>query len=219
VGVGVATVGNSNITSYTLPLSYSIRSDSDPRRQLVLQLPITVVEVDGARSYQGGLGVGFNLPMNQQWTLTPNYRFSVMGSPDMATVSAMHSTSLTSTYVIPHGEMDIAVGNMLGYYKTAPIKAGSYSFDPNLQYIGARNGVMLSQPIASSLGKLSLEYSLIDTRYLGSERPYIDNFQEVGVTVGTNKRAFSSRTFLRAGITYQRGRDFHGITGNFGFWF
>lgn len=80
---------------------------------------------------------------------------------------------------------------MLGYNKTGTLAFKGYSIDPDLKYWMTRNGVMLSQPVTLALASVSRsEYSLIDMRYLGSDKPLIDNTQEIGVTLGTNKTAF-----------------------------
>lgn len=202
----------------SIPLSYTIRNDMDPRRQLVLSLPITQIDTAGAKSYHTGLGVAYRMPMNDNWTLTPSGRISVVGSKDLATVAGLYSFSLTSTYIWTMPDFDVAMGNMIGYNQTAKVKSGDYSFDPDIQSTVLRNGVMLSQPVTLAGKKMSVEYSLVDTRYLG-DKLYMDNTQELSITLGTNKRAYSSRSFFRAGLTYLHGKDTDGFTLNFGYWF
>lgn len=202
----------------SIPLSYTIRNDLDPRRQLVLSMPITQVETNGAKSYQTGLGAAYRLPMNDSWTLTPSGRVSVVGSEDLATVAGLYSLSITSTYIWTFPSFDVAMGNMVSYNQTMKFKAGDYSFDPDIQTTVLRNGVMLSQPVTVFGKKMSVEYSLIDTRYTGADL-YADNTQEIGITLGTNKRAYSSRSFFRAGLSYIQGKDMDGFTLNIGYWF
>lgn len=203
----------------TIPLSYTWRNDIDPRRQLTFSLPLTQVDVNGAKSYNGGLGVSYRVPMDDNWTLTPAGKLSGVGSVDMATVSGMYTLSLTSTYIWNMSTYDVAMGNMLGYNKTMKFKSGDYAFDPGISSTVLRNGVMISQPAHWNGQKLSVEYSLIDTRYLGGTKLYIDNTQEIGITIGTNKNAYSARSFLRGGLTYLRGKDTKGFTANIGYWF
>ena len=93
-----------------------------------------------------------------------------------------------------------------------------FLLNPDIKYVATRNGIMLSQPV--NLGKkMSIEYSLIDTRYLGSDKPYVDNTQEFGITIGTNKSAQDARSFIRGGLSYMRGPGTHGFMANFGYWF
>jgi len=208
-----------NASAISIPLSYTIRNDIDPRRQLSFSLPITVVDMDGAKAYSGALGVSYRVPMNDQWTLTPAAQYGFVGSVDLATVAAAYSGSLTSTYVIPKDGYQIAIGNMLGMIKTAKFKGGDYSFSPDISNTVMRNGVMFTQPVAMQGKKMSLEYSLIDTRYLGGDKPFADNSQELGISIGTNKSAFDARSFLRAGFTYINAKDSKGYRLSVGYWF
>lgn len=223
IGVGISygsyNIDNSSdkVTTTSIPLSYTIRNDIDPRRQLIFNLPLTLVQIGDAKTVHAGLGMSYRLPLNDNWTLTPGVRYSAVASVDRATVATLYSGSLTSTYVIPLAGFDVAIGNMLGYYQTGKFSAGDYSFSPDIKYVALRNGVMLSQPV--NLGqKLSVEYSLIDTRYLG-DKPFLDNFQEIGVTLGTSKSALDARSFVRGGLTYMHGPSTRGLTANVGYWF
>ena len=202
----------------TLPLSYTIRNNIDPRRQLVFSLPITVSDTDGAKSYGVSFGAGYRYPLTEAWTLTPALRYGLTASEDLATVAGVVSATLASTYVLRFSAFDVAIGNMLGYYTTTKVSAGDYSFDPDISNTVLRNGVMLSQPVTFSGQRMSIEYSLIDTRYLGTEI-YVDNTQEFGITLGTNRSAFSARSYLRGGLNFLRGKDTTGISLNLGYWF
>lgn len=223
IGVGISygsyNIDNSSdkVTTTSIPISYTVRNDIDPRRQLTLSLPVTLVQVGDAKTVHTGLGIAYRLPVTDNWTLTPGARYSAVASVDRATVATLYSGSLTSTYVIPLSGFDVAIGNMLGYYQTGKFSAGDYSFSPDIKYVAMRNGVMLSQPV--NLGqKMSVEYSLIDTRYLG-DKPFLDNFQEIGVTLGTSKTALDARSFVRGGLTYMHGPSTRGLTANIGYWF
>jgi hypothetical protein len=224
IGVGLS-YGSYNVdgsgdkvSTTSLPLSYTIRNDIDPRRQLVFNLPLTKVSVGDAASYHGGLGVSYRVPLSDHWTLTPGGKYSIVASKDRATVSTVMSASLMSTYAIPMDHFDIAIGNMVGIYKTGKFRSGDYSFDPDIKLTMTRNGVMLSSTPGFLGGKLAAEYSFIDTRYLGN-KPFVSNTQEFGITVGTNKNASNARTYTRAGASYIRGKGTHGFTLNLGYWF
>ncbi|MES2263938.1 MAG: hypothetical protein V4724_35920 [Pseudomonadota bacterium] len=222
IGLGYASYNISGsgdkVKSTNLPLSYTIRNDIDPRRQLVFSMPLSQVKIGDADSYHAGLGVSYRFPLNDHWTLTPGGKYSVVGSKDRATLSTVMSANLMSTYVIPQGSNAIAIGNMLGYYKTGKISSGDYAFNPDIALTMARNGVMYSMPTSAFGGKMAAEFSLIDTRYLG-DKPFVDNTQEIGVTIGTNRKASNARSYTRAGLSYIRGKDTRGLTVNLGYWF
>jgi len=215
---GSGKINDTNTKFLSLPLSYTFRNDIDPRRQLVLQLPITYSDIGGAKSIQAGFGVAYRLPMSDNWTLTPGIKYSVVGSEDLATVAGLYSATIGSAYVIPMTGFDIAIGNMLGIYKTGKFSSGDYSFNPSITTTGMRNGIMLLQPVTVQGTKMSLEYSFIDARYFG-DKPFADNSQEVGITLGTNKSAFSARSFLRAGLGYVHSKSGNTWKLNFGYWF
>lgn len=221
-GVGLSysstKVNSTTVKTLNVPLSYTFRNDIDPRRQLVLQLPINYTDVGGAKSVHAGFGVAYRFPMNDNWTLTPNVKYSVVGSDDLASVSGLYSATIGSAYIIPLKGFDLAIGNMLGVYKTGKFTSGDYSFNPDITTTGMRNGIMLLQPVTIKGTKMSLEYSLIDTRYFG-DKPFADNSQEIGITLGTNKSAFSARSFLRAGLGYVNSKNGDTWKINFGYWF
>lgn len=202
----------------TIPLSYTIRNNIDPRRQLSFGMPITLSDTEGAMTYHINPGVSYRVPMTDAWSLSGAVRLGLVGSADIATLAGVVSGSVASTYAIRAPGFDVAIGNMVGYYATTKVSSGDYSGNPNINNVVLRNGVMISQPVTLAGSSLSAEYSFIDTRYLGTEI-YVDNTQEIGVTLGTNRSAFSSRSFLRAGASYLRGRDTHGLSLNIGYWF
>ena len=218
IGLSSLSVDGRDTTITTVPLSYAIRNSIDPRRQLVFSMPITIADSEVAKAYSFSLGVGYRFPINEAWTLTPAVRYGLTGSEDFATVAGVASATLASTYALRFDAFDMAIGNMIGYYTTTKIDAGDYSFDPDIHNTVLRNGVMLSQPVTVGGKRLAIEYSLIDTRYLGTEI-YVDNTQELGITVGTNRSAFSSRSYLRGGLNLLKGKDTTGVSLNLGFWF
>ena len=202
----------------TMPLSYTIRNDMDPRKQFIISLPISEIDTNGAKSYQGSLGAAYRLPINDNWTLTPSVKVSGVGSLDMATLAGLYTLSTTSTYIWRMENFDVSMGNMLSYNKSMKFKKGDYSFDPDITSTAVRNGLMLSQPVNWDGGNLSIEYLLVDTRYMGTKL-YIDNTQELGISIGTNKSAYSARTFMRAGVSYLHGKDTNGVNANISVWF
>jgi hypothetical protein len=215
---GSASFDGRSSKSVTLPLSYTIRNDIDPRRQLMISLPITMIETEGAKSYTGSIGVAYRFPITRAWTLTPAVRYGFSGSADLAAAAAMYGASLSSNYVLRFTGFDLAIGNMVGYYQTGKFKVSGYTIDPDIKNTVLRNGVLVSQPINIGERAMSLEYSLIDTRYLGTKL-YTDNTQEIGVSVGSNRGTASARSNLRAGLKYLHGRDVKSFMLNVGYWF
>lgn len=204
--------------SVALPLSYTIRSDIDPRRQLIINIPLAQTDTQGAKSYYVGSGVTYRRPMNDNWTLAPSFQYAITGSADLGSVAQIVSGSLTSTYIINRDSYDIGIGNMVGYYKTLKFSSSGYSFDPGIKNTVLRNGAMLSMPLAALGRNMTIEYSLVDTRFTGSAL-YMKSYDELGITIGTNKSATSARSYLRGGISYLHSAQSKGFTANFGYWF
>jgi len=65
---------------------------------------------------------------------------------------------------------------------------------------------------------MSIEYTLVNTHYLGSEL-YLKNYTELGVNIGSNKRADSVRSYLQGGLTYLFSSKTKGVLANFSYWF
>lgn len=207
-----------NSNNFAIPFSYTVRSDIDPRRQLIFNLPVSYTEVEGAKAYSAGFGASYRLPMNDAWTLTPSLNYGLAGSRDLGAVGQAVGASIASTYIFTKPSYDIAIGNMVGHYRTLKLTAGDYSYNPGIANTVFRNGVMYSRPVTAFGKKMSIEYSLIDTRYTGTKL-YNQGYDELGVTLGTNKRANSARSFFRAGASYLHSASSKGFTLNVGYWF
>jgi hypothetical protein len=180
----------------------------------VLGLPLTEITIGDAKSYQAGLGAAVRLPVTDQWTLTPGVRYSAVGSEDRATVATVMSASLMSTYVLDFGKMSLAIGNMLGLYKTGKFSRGDYDVNPDVNLKVTRNGLRVSLPATASL---AAEISLVDTRYLG-DKPFVSNSQELGLALGTHGKA-NAGSFLRVGLTCTRAKSSDGAGVNLEYWF
>lgn len=202
----------------TLPLSYTVRSDLDPRRQLIFSMPLTQGSVEGAKTYNAGLGVAYRLPINDDWTLTPSGNYAVTGSRDLGSAAPVVSAAITSNYTFDLEKYAIAIGNMVGYYKTLQAKIDNVSYDPDIQNTVFRNGVMLSLPTTLFGKRMSSEYSLIDTRFTGTAL-YMESYQEIGITLGTSRSATSAREYLRGGLNYLSSSKSKGYTAHIGYWF
>lgn len=211
---------NERVNAYTLPLSYAFQAGNQPNSQFTLSLPVTMYSVGKAKGYHVGVGASYRFPITDKWSLTPGVRYAVTGSVDRATIAGVTSGTLTSTYRIPLKKFDVNIGNMVGYYRTSKFKAGEYSFNPDIRQTMLRNGVMLSQPITVKNHKLAIEYSLIDTRYVGGDKPFMRDMQELGITLGTHRDHENKKlSFMRVGLGYMHAKDTNGFNLNFGYWF
>jgi hypothetical protein len=215
--IGQMTQGGTDVSNMTIPLSYSIRNDLDPRRQLLLRMPISIVDVDGAKAYNVGFGASYRFPMSQRWTLVPSINYGLTASKDLGSTAQIASVGLTSTYYWRKPGYDVGIGNMLGFVTTMPFSYGGYDYDPNINNTVLRNGVMWSMPTVISGRKLHFETSVVDTRFFGTDL-YADNYQELRFSLGTSRSAKATSVF-RAGLALVHMKSDNGFKLEFGYWF
>ena len=223
IGIGASygnfTQGGITSQNFTVPLSYTFRADLDPRRQLTLYAPISVTTTAGARSYAGNFGASYRMPITDEWALTPGVGYGLSASVDQGSAASMMAASLTSQYAMRLSGFDLAIGNMVALSQSRKFTAGGYSFDPSVRNTVLRNGVLASFPTSIAGDKMALEVSYINTLFSGTDL-YSKQYNEFGLTIGTNKSATSARSFLRGGITYLQGQNgIKGLRLNFGYWF
>ncbi len=222
IGAGVVlsthSVGDATVRSASVPLSYTVRNDIDPRRQAMLRAGFGVLDSAGSKSYQGRLSGGYRFPMSDEWVLTPMLGVSVAGSRDAAYVVGVMNASLASTYTWERESFDVTMGNMLGYYRTFKPSGAAFVSDPKIRNTAFMNGILISQPVSMGGRKLSIEYGLSDIRLMGTEL-YQNSAQELTLSLGTNKNALSARSFLRATLALQRAKDSKGVSFSVNYWF
>lgn len=196
-----------------LPITYTIRNDVDPRRQLILSAPITYSQIGGANTAQLGLSAAYRIPLSDNFTVTPSAKYSAVISKDRATAAAIASASLTSSYILPSlGDFGFVLGNMVGYYSTQKVSSGDYSLNAHINHFIMKNGLLISQPVEVDGSKMSIEYTLSDTRYLSKDKPFISNMQDFSITLGNNKNVQDARGGFRAGLSFTRAPSANGVS-------
>jgi hypothetical protein len=130
----------------------------------------------------------------------------------------MVSGSLTSSFLVRMKNFDVILGNMAGHYTTVPTISGNFIYNPGIANTVVRNGLMLSHPVSLVGRTMSLEYSVIDTHLFG-DKLYINHFNEIGVSIGTNRSAGSVRDHLRARLNGLFSSKSSGFSVTFGYWF
>lgn len=217
--------GDMDSRHLSVPLSYTVRFDNS-RNKIRFKMPMTMIEVDGAKAYNLGLGIGFGWHPAGNWEITPSVSYAAVGSEDLCSVGQIVSGSITSAFKFGIGNCEASMGNMAGYYRTLKFTYDDYSFDPDISNTVIRNGLMLSVPTEIMLKRTSLELFITDTRYFGSDL-YIDQYNEIGFSFGyrkTERKTVLSkiRNYLndfRIGVTYLYSDDSKGFSTNIGYSF
>lgn len=186
----------------SLPLSYSVVFDNDPRKRVIVRMPISLIDTEGASTYQVALGLAYNHPVTKAWSLTPSVGYSAAGSEDLASASALASFSLASSYTLNLGGWALNIGNMIGNYSTQKITLGDYESDPGISNTVITNGILLSGPSSLLANDLVVEYYVNDTRYTGDDL-FTDNAQEFGVNFGKlNTTGEVVTSFIKGSVSY-----------------
>jgi len=212
---------NNNDTNVcTLPLSYSIHNEIDPRRQLVIKVPITRVESKGVTPntvYHVGLGASYTYPLATRWYVTPaiNYTYAeeanVFGTKPKADLV---SASIASAYYFKDQGLDIGIGNMFLASQSVNESGGQGSTHINV----LRNGLMVGWPGKAFGRKQYWEASLVDTLFFGTTT-YTDHQLEIGLTVGDKRSYKATGGGYRLGLSVFDAGQATGAKIAFGYWF
>ena len=191
IGARFGSYGMDGITQnvYTLPMSYSYTFANHD--SLIVRLPLTYIETQGAATYRGQLGLSYKKNLFSRWALTPSFGYGIAGSSDLGSLGHILSGSVTSDLLLyGNSKFTLSMGNMLGYYVTVPIRVNDYRVDYNLENTITRNGLLLSMPLQKRWWdrEFSLDFFVSGTWFFG-DALYNDNYQEIGISIGPRRSA------------------------------
>lgn len=228
IGIGVRFDHASSVgfetNAVTLPLQY-IATLPDPRWAVILDAPLTYIDIEGGNAYYGSFGAGLRIPLLDRWSLTPMARAGAVGSSDLGTVTAIYSGSVTSAFNIYGedfftdgvgsglGDLKFSINNMAGYYITDSISAGDFHPEYDLENGIFKNGVSVEGSLGFMLfdDPTTWEIAFTDTRFAGHDM-FIDQYNEFVVSFGTRRRATRmSWQSLRVGAGYTFADDYDGF--------
>ncbi|HYN77126.1 MAG TPA: hypothetical protein VES73_04965 [Lamprocystis sp. (in: g-proteobacteria)] len=210
---------------YTLPISYTYTFANHD--SLMVQIPLSYIEVEGAAAYRGQLGLSYKKIISTRWALTPSLGYGISGSSDVGSLGHILSFSLTSDLLLfNNGKFSLSMGNLLGYYLTLPVRIGDYSVDYELKNTITRNGLLLSMPLQKRWWgrEFSLDVFVTGTWFFG-DALYTDNYQEIGISIGPRRSADKRSPNLGShpfglGLKYiHAGSNIDGVELNFGYRF
>lgn len=201
----------------TVPLQYNARSDLDPRRGFSVRAPITYASYEGSSAGHASLGFAYRFPLSRRWIVTPALAYGAAASKDLGSAGHLVSASVTSTYGFKFPGFDMVLANMVGYYKSLGFSS-DYGYDPQLSSVAFRNGLVFSRPVTLAGGSRSVQAYLVDTRTAGSEL-FVDNWQEIGVTLGSRARINAARDYGSVSLGYLHSSSYKGLTVQAGYLF
>jgi hypothetical protein len=196
----------------SLPLGYSWRLSA--RDGLDLDVPLSITDTSGAKSYSGNVGVLWRHRVLTNWTLQPSVRFGGVGSADLGSAAGAWSVGLNSTvkFDLP-ASWQLVVANGITYISSIPVSIGKYSIDYKLSNVVFRNGLIATRDLGFKLANLPMRGSLfiVDTRFTG-DAVYTSSYQEFGFFA-----AAGSLAPVKLGASYLLGaHGTHGFAVNTG---
>ena len=197
-----STGGDYVTTGFDLPISYTAKFDSDPRKKFHVDFPLSYTDTDGAVSYSVGLGFAYTHPLSDVWSLTPAIGVGATGSDDLGSAGGVSSYSLTSAYTWRLGGFALSMGNGVGLYDALALKIGDVEAEADISNTVFTNGFLLTGPNSLIAKNLVIEYSLVDTRITGDE-VYTDGYDEIGVALGhINTTMGVIDSYTKVGVSY-----------------
>lgn len=197
-----STGGNYQTTALEVPLSYTAKFDSDPRRKLRVELPLGYADTDGAATYSVGLGLAYSHPLSDAWSLTPAVGVGATGSDDLGSAGGVSSYSLTSAYTWRFDSFALSMGNGVGRYDALGLTIGDVEAEAEISNTVFTNGFLLTGPNSLIARNLVIEYSFVDTRITGDD-VYTDAYDEFGIALGyINTTMGVIDSYTKVGISY-----------------
>jgi hypothetical protein len=193
----------------TIPFSYSLSTQND--RSISVNGSIQYTDTQGANTYGLNLGAMYQLKVSDRWHITPSGSLGITASGDLGSLATMVLASLNSAALIyQNADSGILMSNAINYSRTLKSSIGGYTYDSKLENVTFVNGLMLSTPLTTAGRNFSIEYSLTDTRYIGSAL-YNQRSDAVGVAIlrSTGKSGYESYT--RVGLSYLNGTRSNGV--------
>ncbi len=195
--------GDFKSSTLTLPLSYTVKFDSNPSHKFRFDLPLTMSDTEGAKTYSLGFGMAYTYPITDVWSLTPAAGVGATGSEDLGAAGGVSAYSLTSAYTWRLGSFALSMGNSVGQYDSLGIKIGDIEAKADVSNTVFTNGFLLSGPNSLIAKNLVMEYSFLNTQIKG-DQVYSDGANEIGMALGyVNTEQGIISSYVKAGLSYQ----------------
>ncbi len=217
--IGAYKAGDYSQTVVSLPLQYTIFLD-DPGYQIKFDLPLKYLDTEGGATYSASLGVGFRIPINEDWSVTPAIRFGAVGSRDLGSGAGVYSGSLTTNYNYYWDDLKFTFGLIGAVYKTTSLSISDYELDYDMLNYMLKYGAGVEGSVDMTWFGLptSWQVNFSGTNFFGDDL-YIDTFFDLAASIGTRAVSKGDWSSLRVGITLTAAEQFTGARLNFGYKF
>lgn len=207
--------------TFSVPLEYTYSIDKNSA--LTVEAPINYTDIDGAKTYDGALDVGYSRVIMRKpkytWAVTPNVFVGALGSADMAAGTAVMGAGVSSQVSVPFKAWTVGMTNDVNYVKTAKVKIGDIETPYDLNNILTKNGLEASYQISAPY-EVGGYFDRTDV--VSGEEWYMKSANEVGAKF--TKLSKTANNVAYDGITASVGykfaaHDYKGFNLNAGFTF
>lgn len=188
-------------TILSLPLGYSFNF-GDSGWALILDMPLTYMDIDGSVSYAAQLGMSLNIPLTNYWNVILGGRAGAIGSEDMLSGGALFGGSIASNLEIPVGNWKFGMINLASIVKDFSLKIADYEIEYDLQNYAFKNGLNITYNFTDKYSTM-FEYNY--TFYTG-DKLFIDKYHELTLYL---TRLFEKGSFVE-GISLVANYTFDG---------
>lgn len=188
-------------TILSLPLGYSFNF-GDSGWALILDMPLTYMDIDGSISYAAQLGMSLNIPLTNYWNVILGGRAGAIGSEDMLSGGALFGGSIASNLEIPVGNWKFGMTNLASIVKDFSLKIADYEIEYDLQNYAFKNGLNITYNFTDKYSTM-FEYNY--TFYTG-DKLFIDKYHELTLYL---TRLFEKGSFVE-GISLVANYTFDG---------
>jgi hypothetical protein len=185
------------------------------RVRLELAFPLNFTRIEGADQYRVGMQLGVAMLLVKRtkdqpwmWQLTPSGGGSVAGSLDMVAGGVLASGGLTSYTSYRWNDWEFSMGNHVSFHEGVSVKAGDYSFDPQVSQQIVKNGIKVGRSLGQ---RWYAELYAIDTE--SAQAAYVPRYTTVGGGVGY--RGAKRKGYLMLGAYTDFGPNY--TSGHFEF--
>lgn len=175
-------------TVFSLPLGYSFNF-GESGWALIVDLPLTYMDIDGSVSYAAQLGLSLNIPVTSYWNLVVGGRAGAIGSEDMLSGGALFGGSVSSNLKVPVEKWEFGMTNLVGIIKDFSLKVADYEIEYDLQNYAFKNGLNVTYNFTNKYSTM-FEYNY--TFYTG-DKLFIDKYHELNFYL---TRSFEKGSFI-----------------------
>lgn len=208
-------------TTYSLPMF--ARFKLTDRVGLNLDLPLNYTEIEGAKAFGVGLGVGIPVKVIPRakdspwyWQLSPFGGANATGSKDLAAGGLLANGGLNSLLAYDFGAFAVSMGNHFSIHEGVPIGLGGYTFDSGVSQQILKNGFKLDVPVGQ---RWIFDVYAVHTKFLTAAAvdQYITMGGEIGYRMlGKAGAAKKGGGYMKLGLYADVGDNYTSAHAQFG---